>query len=135
MAAAQASTEPPITPMNSRRLIRSPCRRLPRPASVCLPLSEPRGNRRARDLAGRLSVAAGAGRGMPFAGVTVRDERLLMALFGPRAETERLGGLEIDDQLELGRLLDWQVCRVGTFQDLINVGGGTAEQVGTVYPI
>src|SRR6266581_3309321 len=54
---------------------------------------------------------------------------------GRHTETERLRGLEIDDQLELGRLLDWQVCRVGPFQDLINVGGGTPEQVGTVYPI
>src|SRR5205807_1814773 len=54
---------------------------------------------------------------------------------GRHTETERFRGPEIDDQLELGRLLDRQVCRVGTFQDLINVGGGTPEQVGTVYPI
>ena len=35
-------------------------------------------------------------------------------------EAERLGGLEVDHQLEFGRLLDWQIGRLGTLQNLIN---------------
>jgi 7-cyano-7-deazaguanine synthase len=33
-------------------------------------------------------------------------------------ETERLGGLEVDDQLELRRLLDGQVAGLGTLENL-----------------
>jgi hypothetical protein len=36
-------------------------------------------------------------------------------------EAERLGGLEVDDQLELGRLLDWQVGGLGAFKNLVDV--------------
>src|ERR1700675_2359422 len=44
-------------------------------------------------------------------------------------EAERLGGLEIDDQLELLRLFDWKVGGLGALEDLVNVGGGAAEQL------
>src|SRR5262245_1630153 len=33
-------------------------------------------------------------------------------------ETQGLGGLEVDDQLELRGLLHGEVCRLGTFEDL-----------------
>jgi hypothetical protein len=36
-------------------------------------------------------------------------------------EAERLGGLEIDDQIELGRLRDWRVGGFGAPQDVIDV--------------
>jgi hypothetical protein len=36
-------------------------------------------------------------------------------------ETERLGDLEVDHQLELGRLLDGQIGRLGAFEDLVDV--------------
>jgi hypothetical protein len=39
---------------------------------------------------------------------------------GSNFEAERLGGLEIDDQLEPGRLLDRQVGRFGPFENLVN---------------
>jgi len=39
-------------------------------------------------------------------------------------EAERLGGLEVDDQLELSRLLDGEISRLGTLEDLVDVGGG-----------
>jgi hypothetical protein len=29
-------------------------------------------------------------------------------------QAERLRGLEVDDQLELGRLLDWEIAGLGT---------------------
>jgi hypothetical protein len=35
-----------------------------------------------------------------------------------------LGGLEIDDQLEFGRLLNWQVGRFGAIEDLNDIEGG-----------
>src|SRR5262249_8722790 len=36
-------------------------------------------------------------------------------------EAERFGGLEVDDQLELRRLLDGQVGRFCTFEDLVDL--------------
>ena len=36
-------------------------------------------------------------------------------------QTERLGGLEVDEQQEFRRLLDRQVGRLGAFQDLIDI--------------
>ena len=44
-------------------------------------------------------------------------------------ETERFGGLEIDHQFELGRLLDRQIAWLGTLQDLVDVFGRSAEEV------
>ena len=41
-------------------------------------------------------------------------------------EAERLGGLEVDDQLELGRLLDRQIGRLGALEDLSGVNAGLA---------
>src|ERR1700682_3087831 len=38
-------------------------------------------------------------------------------------QPERSGRLEIDDELELGRLLDRQVCGLGTLEYLIDVDG------------
>jgi hypothetical protein len=45
-------------------------------------------------------------------------------------QAERLRGLEVDDQLELRRLLDGQVGRLGALEDLVDVSGRAAEQVG-----
>ena len=50
-------------------------------------------------------------------------------------QPERLGGLEIDDQLELRRLLDRQVARLGTPQDPVDVRRRPTLQVGEVAPI
>jgi hypothetical protein len=41
-------------------------------------------------------------------------------------ESERLGGLEIDDQLELARLLDRQIGRLGAVEDLPGVNADLA---------
>jgi hypothetical protein len=38
-------------------------------------------------------------------------------------EAERFRGLEVDHQLELCRLLDGKVSRLGTFQDFVDIGG------------
>ena len=51
------------------------------------------------------------------------------------AEAERLGGLEIDDQLELGRLLDGQIGRLGALQDLVHLRSGTPVQVSIVRSV
>ena len=50
-------------------------------------------------------------------------------------EAKRLRGLEIDNQLELYRLLDGQVSRFGSFQDLIHVGGSALEHIGETRSI
>src|SRR5207247_2955576 len=50
-------------------------------------------------------------------------------------EAERLGGLEVDHELELCRLLDRQVAGLGAFEDFVNVGGRTAVQRGNVRAI
>src|SRR5437870_11193977 len=43
--------------------------------------------------------------------------------------------LQVEDQLELRRLLDRQIGGLGTFQNFVNVGGGAPEQFGTVRSI
>jgi len=50
-------------------------------------------------------------------------------LVGPRKDRRRdhdaecLGGLQVNDQLECGRLLDRQIGRLGTAEDLARVSG------------
>jgi hypothetical protein len=45
-------------------------------------------------------------------------------------QAERLRRLEVDRQLELRRLLNGQVGRLGALEDLVDVGCGAATQVG-----
>src|SRR5215510_6861175 len=51
-------------------------------------------------------------------------------------EAERLGGLEVDDQLEFCGLLDGKIAGLGPLEDLVHVAGGDAPlyavQVGPV---
>src|SRR5215831_3864701 len=42
-------------------------------------------------------------------------------------ETDLLRGLQIDQQLELRRLLYRQVCGLSTFEDLVNICGGATR--------
>ena len=48
---------------------------------------------------------------------------------------ERLSSLEVDDQLEFGRLLDWQVAGLCPPQNHIDIIGGASEQVWKVRSI
>jgi hypothetical protein len=41
-----------------------------------------------------------------------------------KGETERPGGLEIDDQLHFCGLLDWQVGRLSALEDAADIDGG-----------
>jgi hypothetical protein len=50
-------------------------------------------------------------------------------------EAERPGSLEVDDELELGGLLHWQIGRPGTFQYLVNITSSTPIQVGIFRPV
>src|SRR5712691_6236143 len=50
-------------------------------------------------------------------------------------DAERLGRLEVDHQLEFGRLLDRQIAGLGALQDLVHVRGSSAIQVGQHRPI
>src|SRR5262245_66342910 len=50
-------------------------------------------------------------------------------------EAERLGGLEVDHQLELGRLLDRQIARLGALENPADVNAGLAIGVRKVRSI
>ena len=50
-------------------------------------------------------------------------------------QTERIRGPEIDDQLECGWLLDWQIGRLGALQDLPDISTDIAISVGQVRSI
>src|SRR5262245_347908 len=45
-----------------------------------------------------------------------------------RIKIKRLGGFQVDDQLEFGRKLDWEVARPFAFEDAIDVGGRASEE-------
>src|SRR5215207_4621509 len=50
-------------------------------------------------------------------------------------EAERLGCLEVDDELKRRRLLYWKIGGLGPFEDLIHVGGGAPPLRGHRYPV
>jgi hypothetical protein len=50
-------------------------------------------------------------------------------------EAERLGGLEVDDELEFGRLLDLQVGRLLALEDASDIVAGLTERIGDVGTI
>ena len=50
-------------------------------------------------------------------------------------EAKRLGGLEIDRKLELGRLLDRHVCRFSAPKNATDVVTGLAKHAGKAGPI
>ena len=50
-------------------------------------------------------------------------------------QPQRLGGLEVDDQLEFGGLLDGQIRGFGSSENLVHVAGRTAVQIAKVRPI
>src|SRR5262249_23563614 len=50
-------------------------------------------------------------------------------------EAKRFGGREIDDEIELGRLLHRQVARLGPAQNLVDIVAGAAKQVGNVWSV
>ena len=50
-------------------------------------------------------------------------------------EAERLGGLEVDDQLELTGLLDGEVARLRALQDLVHVSDCPRVHAGQVRAI
>ena len=54
---------------------------------------------------------------------------------GGTVEAERLGGRQIDDEIELGRLLDREVGRLRPAQNLVDIVGGAPEQVREVRSI
>jgi hypothetical protein len=47
-------------------------------------------------------------------------------------DTKRRRGLQIDHQLERGRLLDREVCGLCFLQDLVDVDRGEAEALGSI---
>src|SRR5262249_43303577 len=52
-----------------------------------------------------------------------------------KRQGQSLRGLEIDDQLEFGRLLHGQVAGLGALQDLVDVRGGTPVEITEARPV
>src|SRR5215475_13520033 len=50
-------------------------------------------------------------------------------------QAESFGGLEVDDELKLRGLLDRKVAGLGSFQDLVHVGGGTPPYLLAAWTI
>src|SRR5262249_14294798 len=50
-------------------------------------------------------------------------------------EAERFRCLEVDDQLELGRLLHRQSAGLRAFEDAVDIGRGAAEEIGEVRSV
>jgi hypothetical protein len=54
---------------------------------------------------------------------------------GWNGEADLLGGFQVDHELKLHRLLHRQVVGRSAFQNLVDVGSGAAEHVGSAWPI
>src|SRR5437899_5108929 len=50
-------------------------------------------------------------------------------------QAERLGSLEVDDELKLRRLLDGEVARFGALQDLIHEMRSTATHILEIFSV
>src|SRR5262249_9745545 len=50
-------------------------------------------------------------------------------------EAERLGGRQIDNEIEFGWLLDWDIGCLRSAKNLIDKVGGAPEQIGEVWSI
>src|SRR5262249_55067368 len=50
-------------------------------------------------------------------------------------QPERLPGLDVDDQLELGGLFDGEVARLGALQDLVHVRGAALVEIEKARPV
>jgi hypothetical protein len=50
-------------------------------------------------------------------------------------EAQRLGGLEVDRQLELGRKLNWKISRFFTSQDAIDIRRGSSIHIDRVNAV
>ena len=73
---------------------------------------------------------------MPIATYALRGkERLFNHLVGEReqpirdGQSERLGGLEIEHQVVLGRLLYWQISRLFAFKNAADIDAAFAVRV------
>src|SRR5262249_50521808 len=54
---------------------------------------------------------------------------------GRNGEAERVCGLEIDDKLEFGRLLDGQIAGIGALKNSVDVACGAAKHITVVRSI
>src|SRR3977135_3449742 len=50
-------------------------------------------------------------------------------------QTECLGGLEVDQQLDFGRLLGGWVGRLGALEDLVDIAGGAPPEIREARPV
>src|SRR5262249_50284528 len=50
-------------------------------------------------------------------------------------QTKRLGSLEVDEELELGGLLDRKIARLRALENLVHISGGVPKQVGKIRSV
>ena len=50
-------------------------------------------------------------------------------------QPDRLGGLQVDDEPEFGRLLNWQIGGLGAFQDFVDIAGCEPGVIEERWPI
>src|SRR6266436_252331 len=50
-------------------------------------------------------------------------------------QAEGLRGLEVDDQLELRRLLDWEVGRLGSLENAVDIRGSASRKILAVATV
>ena len=53
---------------------------------------------------------------------------------GGTVEAKRLGGLEVDDELEFGRLHHRQVGRLGALEDAAGIDADLTKHIGKLVP-
>src|SRR5215211_5340798 len=54
---------------------------------------------------------------------------------GGTSRPEGLGRFEVEDKLELGRLLNWKIGWLGALKYLVNIRRGSTVKVGETCPI
>jgi hypothetical protein len=98
----------------------------PRSAVSCMPVYRLKPDSHSQNFTGRGSAMNRSTRNTPSA---IRSPRRHEPGMRRDDDPERLGGLTVYHQVELGRLLDRQVGRLGALENAIDIRGGTAVLV------
>ena len=67
--------------------------------------------------------------------ISIRSPRRRGRAASAAREAKRLCGLQIDHQLELGRLFDRQVGRLRTLENLVDEAGGPTIKISNIGPV
>src|SRR6516162_5376896 len=125
-------TATPSPAMNARRFVR-PSIRFPPRDDAMIPRARWRVRSGAARPGGACCRASSAGRVGAWGSlddlVGAREQH------GWNGDTDRLGSDQIYNEIELSRLLDWNISRFRPTQNFVDIVGGVAVQVGIVWSI